>query len=260
MSELLITALLGLVLGSFISMLSWRLPQLMFHPADEQLKAISLERSQCPKCESTLAWYQLIPLISWLINLGHCQTCKQPISWRYPLIELSATALTLLAVWQFGFNMHGWLAALFLLWLLTISVIDLEHHLILDNLSLPLLWIGLAINAFGQFTDPQQAILGAVLGYSVLWLIYQIHFRLTGKHGMGYGDFKLTAALGAWFGASALPQIIVIAAISSLMIAILLIITRKQAWQSYMAFGPFLAIGGALQLFLDEQVLIEWLL
>lgn len=260
MSELFITGLLGLVFGSFISMLSWRLPRIMFHPADEQLKAISLGGSHCPKCESRLAWYQLIPLSSWLVSLGRCQTCKQPISWRYPLIEISATALALLAVWQFGFNMSGLIGALFLLWLLTISVIDLEHHLILDNLSLPLLWVGLLLNAFGQFTDPQQAILGAVFGYGILWLIYQIHFRLTGKHGMGYGDFKLTAALGAWFGVSALPQIIVVAAISSLVIAVLLIMTRKQAWQSHMAFGPFLAIGGAVQLFAGEQALIEWLL
>lgn len=260
MSDLFIAALLGLVFGSFISMLSWRLPRVMFNSADKQLKAISLGRSQCPKCETPLAWYQLIPLFSWLLSLGRCQTCKQPISWRYPLIEVSAALLATLAVWQFGLNLNGLIAALFLLWLLTISVIDLEHHLILDNLSLPLLWLGLLLNAFGQFTDPQQAILGAVLGYGTLWLIYQIHFRLTGKHGMGYGDFKLTAALGAWFGATALPQIIVIAAISSLVIAIFLIISRKQAWQSQMAFGPFLAIGGAVQLFVGEQALVEWLL
>lgn len=260
MGDLLIAALLGLVFGSFISMLSWRLPRIMFNPADEQLKAISLGGSQCPKCETSLKWYQLIPLLSWLFSLGRCQTCKQPISWRYPVIEISAALLAVIAVWQFGFNLNGLIAALFLLWLLTISVIDLEHHLILDNLSLPLLWLGLLLNAFGQFSDPQQAILGAVLGYGVLWLIYQIHFRLTGKQGMGYGDFKLTAALGAWFGVSALPQIIVIAAISSLVIAILLILSRKQAWQSQMAFGPFLAIGGAVQLFVGEQALIEWLL
>lgn len=241
-------------------MLSWRLPRLMGLDGDQQLKAVSLGGSKCPSCSASLPWYRLIPVISWLASRGRCHHCKQRISWRYPLIEVSSATLVLLAVWQFGLNLNGLIAVVFLLWLLTISVIDLELHLILDNLSLPLLWLGLLLNAFGHFTDPQQAILGAALGYSLLWLVYQIHHLLTRRHGMGYGDFKLTAALGAWLGASALPQIILVAAFSSLVIALLLIILRKQAWQSYMAFGPFLALGGAFSLFFGEQALSLWLI
>lgn len=249
---LIITALVGLILGSFISMLSWRLPRIMELSGRQQLQAISLGGSKCPHCQTQLPWYRLIPVISWLISRGKCHACQTRISARYPIIELFSATLTLGAIWLFGLELKGVLFALFALWLLTISIIDLEHKLILDNLSLPLLWLGLILNAFGTITSPEQAILGAATGYFSLWLIYQIHHLITGKHGMGYGDFKLTAALGAWLGLAALPQIIVIAAMASLVVALVLLILKKQEWQNEMAFGPYLALGGLATLVISE--------
>jgi leader peptidase (prepilin peptidase)/N-methyltransferase len=245
--------LLGLLLGSFISMLSWRLPRIMELDGREQLKAISLGGSKCPQCQTNIPWTRLIPLFSWLASKGQCHACNTPISVRYPLIEFTSALLVFISFYLLGNTLEAWLTALFALWLLTISIIDFEHKLILDNLSLPLLWIGLLINSFGVFASPQDAILGAAVGYLSLWTIYQIHHLLTGRHGMGFGDFKLTAALGAWLGIMALPQVIIIAALSSLLIALLLILFKKQAWQQEMAFGPFLALGGLASLVLAQQ-------
>lgn len=254
---LALSALLGLVIGSFISMLSWRLPRIMELEADAQLKAISFGGSKCPQCQHSLPWYRLIPLFSWLGSRGRCHHCNAPISARYPLIELSSALLVTFSAWHYGLSLEGALVSLFLLWLLTISVIDIEHHLILDNLSLPLIWLGLIINAFGLFTSAQDAILGAVVGYLLLWLVFHGYRLLTKKEGMGYGDFKLLAALGAWAGMASLAQIIVIAAASSLIVALLLVISRRHEWQSQLAFGPYLAFGGALSLIYGDQFLIN---
>jgi leader peptidase (prepilin peptidase) / N-methyltransferase len=244
--------LFGLLLGSFISMLSWRLPRIMELDGRAQLKAISLGGSKCPHCQTNIPWTRLIPLVSWLIAKGRCHACQAPISARYPLIEFSSASLVFLSFFLLGNSLEAWLIAGFALWLLTLSIIDFEHKLILDNLSLPLLWLGLLVNGFGVFTSAQDAILGAAVGYLSLWTIYQIHFQLTKREGMGYGDFKLTAALGAWLGLMALPQIIVIAAVSSLVIALILLVLKKQYWQQQMAFGPFLALGGLSSLILNQ--------
>ncbi len=249
---LISSGLMGLVFGSFISMLSWRLPQIMELNLTEQLNEISLGGSKCPNCQTKLPWYRLIPVISWLATYGHCHQCKQPISIRYPIIELSSAISVMLVISYFGFNLHGALAALLVLWLLIISVIDIEHQLILDNLSLPLLWLGLLVNTFDTFTSPQHAILGAIAGYGLLWLVFHLYRLITGKHGMGYGDFKLLAALGAWLGISALPSIIMIAACTSLIIGLTLILIKKHHWQSQIAFGPFLALGGIISLVLQQ--------
>lgn len=244
--------LLGLLLGSFISMLSWRLPRIMELDGRAQLKAISLGGSKCPHCESQIPWTRLIPLFSWLASKGRCHACQTPISIRYPLTEATSALLVFLSFYLFGNTLETWLIAGFALWLLTLSIIDIEHKLILDSLSLPLLWLGLLVNSFGIFTQPQDAILGAAVGYLSLWVIYQVHFQLTKREGMGYGDFKLTAALGAWLGLIALPQIILIAAVSSLVIALIFFLLKKQHWQQQMAFGPFLALGGFSSLVLNQ--------
>ncbi|MGE4501830.1 MAG: A24 family peptidase [Thiomicrospira sp.] len=254
---LLFSSLIGLILGSFISMLSWRLPRLMDLDPSAQFKAISVGGSKCPHCQSQLPWYRLIPLVSWLISRGRCHQCHTPISPRYPLIELSSALLLSFTIWHYGLTLEGVLVALFLLWLLTLSIIDLEHHLILDNLSLPLLWLGLIINAFGLFTPAQDAILGAVAGYLILWLVFHAYRLLTAKEGMGYGDFKLLAALGAWTGVNALAQIIVLSALSSLIVAFILIMLRRQDWQSQLAFGPYLALGGAISLIYGDEILLN---
>ncbi|UQB43484.1 prepilin peptidase [Thiomicrospira microaerophila] len=233
-------------------MLSWRMPRIMELDGREQLKSISLGGSKCPKCQNPIPWTRLIPVISWLISKGKCHHCHTAISARYPLIELSSGLLMLVTFALLGNTLEAWLTALLALWLLTISIIDFEHKLILDNLSLPLVWLGLLINTQGFFASPQDAIFGAAVGYMSLWTIYQIHHLLTGREGMGFGDFKLTAALGAWLGVMALPQVIVIAAVTSLVISLGLMLMKKQAWQQEMAFGPFLALGGLVSLFLIQ--------
>lgn len=251
------TFILGLLLGSFISMLTWRLPRIQTLSSMEQWRAISLGRSKCPHCQSPLAWYHLIPVVSWLASLGRCQQCQQPISIRYPLIELASASLMLLALYHFGLNEQTLWTALLFLTLLTITIIDLEHQLILDNLSLPLLWLGLILNAFSIFTTADLAILGAAFGYLSLWLVFHIYRLMTGKAGMGYGDFKLFAAIGAWLGIYALPQVILIASFAGLVVAISLMIIGKHQWQTKMAFGPFLALSAIATLVLGDQWLIE---
>lgn len=250
-----LSALIGLIVGSFISMLSWRLPRLMELEPEEQLKIISVHRSHCPHCQTPLPWYRLIPLFSWLISLGKCHACQQKISKRYPLIELCTALATAFMVYHFGLNFVGGLAVLFTWFVITICVIDLEHHLILDKLSLPLLWIGLIINTQSTFATPTEAILGAVAGYLMLWLLFHVFKLLTGKEGMGYGDFKFLAALGAWFGIASLPQIILIASISSLVVGVVLAVSRIKSLQDEIPFGPYLAIGGWASLIFGSELI-----
>jgi len=241
---LLFSGLIGLVIGSFISMLTWRMPRILMMEDDEQLKAITFGGSKCPHCQVNLPWYRLVPVLSWLWSKGKCHSCKAPISPRYPIIEVATASATVIIIWLFGPTLNGLAALLFTWVLITISVIDIEHQLILDNLSLPLLWLGLLFNTQSLFTSPVDAIWGAILGYMLLWILFQSFKLITGKEGMGYGDFKLLAALGAWFGVMALPQIILIASVSSLVIGLGGVLLKLRAYDSPLAFGPFLAIGG----------------
>lgn len=258
-NELLLITGFGLLMGSFISMLSWRLPRMMEWPGEAQLKHLSFSRSHCPKCDTPLHWKQLFPVISWLMSLGRCRHCQEPISVRYPLIELTTMLLTGLVAYHFGLDTKGWLALVFTWILITITVIDIEHQLILDILSLPLLWLGLLINSQSLFTTPTEAIWGAAIGYMLLWTLFYAFKFFTGKEGMGFGDFKLLAALGAWFGIASLAQIILIASLSSLVIVILLTLMKKQKLNEAVAFGPFLALGGLFTLLLGSQYALTWL-
>ena len=241
---LVFSGLIGLVMGSFISMLTWRMPRILMMDDNEQFKAITFGGSKCPSCDTNLPWYRLIPVFSWLWSKGKCHHCQTPISTRYPLIEVATTITTVLIIWLYGPNLVGFAALLFSWILITISVIDFEHQLILDNLSLPLLWLGLLFNTQSLFTNPVDAIWGAILGYMLLWILFHIFKLITGKEGMGYGDFKLLAALGAWFGVMAIPQIILIASLSSLVIGLGGVLLKLRTYDSPLAFGPFLAIGG----------------
>ncbi|MDX1347064.1 MAG: A24 family peptidase [Thiomicrorhabdus chilensis] len=252
---LLFSALIGLIIGSFISMLSWRLPRILMMEESEQLKTISLGGSKCPNCDARLPWYRLIPLFSWVFSKGRCHACKARISMRYPLIELTTAGATTLIVWQFGLTATGLTALAFIWILITISVIDIEHQLILDSLSLPLLWLGLLFNTQTLFTTPTDAIWGAAVGYMILWILFHSFKLLTGKEGMGYGDFKLLAALGAWFGLAAIPQIILIASVSSLLIGVGGVLLKLRDYQSPLAFGPFLALGGAVTLLMGSNIM-----
>ena len=241
---LLFSALIGLVIGSFISMLTWRMPRILMMEESEQLKAVTFGGSKCPNCDANLPWYRLIPVFSWLWTKGKCHNCKTAISPRYPMIELATAIATVLIMWLYGPTLIGFAALLFTWLLITISVIDIEHQLILDNLSLPLLWLGLLFNTQSLFTSPTDAIWGAILGYMLLWVLFHSFKLITGKEGMGYGDFKLLAALGAWFGVMAIPQIILIASVSSLIIGLGGVLLKLRSYDSPLAFGPFLAIGG----------------
>jgi len=251
---LIFSTFIGLILGSFISMLTWRLPRIMEQEGSEQLKLISMGGSKCPQCDSELPWYRLIPLFSWLASRGKCHHCQVKISPRYPIIELSTAIGTSLVIWWFGLTPTGHAALAFTLILITICVIDFEHHLILDNLSLPLLWLGLLINTQSVFTTPLEAIWGAAIGYLLLWTVFHAFKLLTGKEGMGYGDFKLLAALGAWFGFAALPQIILIAALVSILVGIAGILLKLRSMETPLAFGPFLALGGWATLFFGSSL------
>ncbi len=251
---LIFSGIIGLLVGSFLSMLTWRLPRLMLAGEEQILKKISLGGSKCPQCDATIPWYRLIPLFSWLLSGGKCHNCDNKISVRYPLIELFTTALTVACIWHFGATIEGIAATLFSWLLITIFVIDFEHQLILDSLSLPLLWLGLLFNTQNLFVTPTDAIIGAAVGYLLLWTVYHLFKILTGKEGMGYGDFKLLAALGAWFGFLALPQIILIAAVSSILISVIGIVLKTRGKDTPLAFGPFLAIGGWATLFLGPSI------
>lgn len=252
----LFSAVIGLIVGSFLSMLTWRLPRLMLEGESDILKKLSIGGSKCPKCGTQIPWYRLIPVFSWLLSKGKCHHCEASISPRYPIIELFTASLTVACIWHFGANTMGFISVLFSWILISIFIIDFEHQLILDNLSLPLLWLGLIVNTQNTFTTPTDAIIGAAVGYLILWTVFHIFKLITGKEGMGYGDFKLLAALGAWFGLLAIPQIILIAALSSISIMLTAIILKQRSKDTPMAFGPFLTIGGWSCLFFGTNIFI----
>jgi leader peptidase (prepilin peptidase)/N-methyltransferase len=258
-SPLLFATLTGLIVGSFISMLSWRLPRMLEKSGQYQWHKISTSRSECPSCNKVIPWYRLIPLLSWLISLGKCSSCSSSISIRYPLIELATLIITLFIVWHANeINSLTIFLLIFAWFLITISVVDIEHLLILDNLSLPLLWIGLAINSQAVFVEPQLAIWGAIVGYGLLWLVFISFKFITNKEALGQGDFKLLAALGAWTGIVAIPQIIFLAAIMSIFISLILAVLIKRPINQPMPFGPFLAFGALFSLILGSRFIEEY--
>ncbi len=246
---LIFNGILGLLMGSLASMLSYRLPRQMEENFWKQWHNLTLSRSQCPHCQHVLSAWQLIPLFSYLFNRGRCHYCGHKISPRYPLIEALNSGLFLWIAWVTYPQPDLYLASLILGYgLLLIGIIDWETQLILDNLSLPLLWMGLIANFYWQWVDFEQSLWGAILGYLSLWLVYQVHLRITGREGMGYGDFKLFAALGAWVGANLLPQVILLAALAALITTLGQILAQKlkPKLTASLPFGPFLALGGWL--------------
>jgi leader peptidase (prepilin peptidase)/N-methyltransferase len=272
--------LLGLLVGSFLNVVAYRLPlqlQRAWHrearawldstpPAEDAPETVEhppaepeaepepetfnlvVPRSRCPRCGAAIAARDNIPVLSWLWLRGRCRHCGVAISWRYPLMELASGALAVLVVMQFGAGWQG-LAALVLAWaLLALTAIDLDHQLLPDVITLPLLWLGLLINVSGTFVPLADAVIGAVCGYLVLWGVYWLFRLATGREGMGYGDFKLLAALGAWFGWEALPPVLLIASLSGALYGTAAILGRRRARRAPFAFGPFLALAGWLVL------------
>lgn len=261
---------LGLVVGSFLNVVILRLPQQMHAqwrrdaaeyleqplPADcESVPGLALPPSHCPQCQASLRWWHNIPVLSFVLLKGRCHACQCPISWQYPLVEILAAGLALWAGWLFGPTLLG-VAVIGLGWtLLTLTVIDQRTQLLPDVIVLPLLWVGLLLNLHSGFVSLEQAVIGAAAGYMSLWSIYQLFKLTTGKEGMGFGDFKLLAALGAWFGWMALPAIVLLSSVVGLVWALALRLRGSMQAGQAMPFGPFLAIAGWIYVVADEQVL-----
>lgn len=252
---------LGLLVGSFLNVVIHRLPLMMEkdwkeqccelleiesseHTSDNEKFNLISPRSRCPFCNHQIKAIENIPIISYLFLKGKCSQCKNKISIRYPLIEfVSALAVTVVAFF-FGVSIQTFFA-LFLIWgLISLTMIDFDHQLLPDDITLPLLWLGIAINLFGVFTDINSSVLGAIFGYGILWFVYITFKIVTGKEGMGHGDFKLLAALGAWFGWQSLPLIIILSSVVGAAIGISLMIFKSHNRNTQIPFGPYLAIAG----------------
>jgi|TARA_B100000315_G_scaffold40776_2_gene35599 leader peptidase (prepilin peptidase)/N-methyltransferase len=250
----LITVVVALVVGSFLNVVIVRLPrqlQWQWHGKQAGLPkppGIAGPASQCPSCGQPIRWRDNLPLVSFLMLKGRCRSCEAAISARYPLVETLCAVLSLVVVAVMGVQWPT-LAALAFTWvLIALAFIDLEHLLLPDRLTLPLLAVGLGVNAANGFTDVTSAVIGTAAGYGVLWIVFHGFRAITGKEGMGHGDFKLLAALGAWMGWQMLPLIVLLSAATGAIIGITLLILQRQQRGQQIPFGPYLAGGGWLAL------------
>ncbi len=261
----LVVTLVGLMVGSFLNVVIYRLPLMMESqwrkqchefldlpaPEGEEPETVfNLARpgSHCPQCKHAIAPLENMPVLSWLLQAGKCRHCNAPIGIRYPLVESATALLSVLVAIKFG---PGWLTAFLLLFtwaLVVLTMIDIDHQLLPDDITIPLMWIGLMINTQGMLVDLQSAVIGAIAGYMLLWTVYWLFKLLTGKEGMGYGDFKLLAALGAWMGWQVLPAIILLSSLVGAVIGISLIVFRGQDRNVPIPFGPYLASAGFITL------------
>ncbi|HHJ11978.1 MAG TPA: prepilin peptidase [Chromatiales bacterium] len=267
-------ALLGLSVGSFLNVVIHRMPlmlerqwkrecrELLELEAEQETRErfnLIVPRSRCPHCGHRIGALENIPLLSWLWLRGRCRACREPIGLQYPMVELFTALLTLLVLWRLGPTAQALAAMLFTWTLIALSGIDLKIYILPDNITLPLLWLGLLLNWQGLYTSLDSALLGAVAGYLSLWLLYHGFRLLTGKEGMGYGDFKLFAAIGAWLGWQMLPLVIILAAVAGAVIGIGLIVLRGRDRAQPIPFGPFLAIGGWVALMWGEEITRSYL-
>jgi leader peptidase (prepilin peptidase) / N-methyltransferase len=264
----IVAAVVGLCVGSFLNVVIHRLPRMLEHGWQSECAELRGEaapeqspynlvvpRSACPSCGHKITALENIPVISWLALRGKCSACRADISARYPLVEILGAVLAACAVLHFGPTWQA-LAACGLLWaLLALTFIDFDTQLLPDDITLPLLWAGLGVNAFGLFVPLQQAVIGAMAGYLSLWTIYWLFKLIRGKEGMGYGDFKLLAALGSWMGWQMLPPIILMSSVVGAFIGITLVAFKGRDHNIPLAFGPYLAIAGAVALFFGRPLL-----
>ena len=260
-------AVIGLCVGSFLNVVIHRLPKMMERGWADQCAELAgrepeakprydlvVPRSACPACGHAITAIENIPVVSWLALRGRCRACKAPISPRYPVVELVAGALAVAAVWQFGAGWKGLAACAFLWTLLALAFIDADTQLLPDDLTLPLLWGGLVANLFGLFVPLASAVVGAMAGYLVLWAVYWLFKLVRGKEGMGYGDFKLLAALGAWLGWPMLPQIVLVSSVLGAVGGILMIVLEGRDKAVPLPYGPWLAGAGAVALFFGPAI------
>ena len=264
--------LLGLCIGSFLNVVIYRTPkmmeqewrqdcQMLLHPEqaliDQSKLTLSKPASTCPKCHSAIRWYQNIPVVSWLILRGRCASCQNPISIRYPLIELLTAICSLVIALVFGASLQM-LFGLLLTWtLIALTFIDFDTQLLPDRYTLTLAALGLAVNSYAIYTSPTAAIWGYSIGFLCLWIVYYLFKIVTGKEGMGYGDFKLLAALGAWMGPLMLPLIVLLSSLVGAIIGIILLKIRKE--NKAFAFGPYIAIAGWIAFIWGEPIMKAYL-
>ncbi|MDH5285709.1 MAG: A24 family peptidase [Betaproteobacteria bacterium] len=255
-------AVLGLLVGSFLNVVIHRLPKMLERGWAQQCaelrgeEAVSepaynlvVPRSACPSCGHRIGALENVPVLSWLALRGRCRGCGARIPARYPIVELTAGVLAAAAIWRFGPTWQG-LGACVLLWaLVALTFIDADTQLLPDDITLPLLWAGLAANLFGLFVPLADAVIGAIAGYVSLWTVYWAFKLIRGKEGMGYGDFKLLAALGAWLGWKVLPGIVLISSAVGAIVGIALIVFRRHDRAVPLPYGPYLAAAGAIALF-----------
>ena len=265
-------ALLSLIVGSFLNVVVYRLPKMMeytwYHDcreflADEvanikpkKLPQVTLSKpdSTCPKCDHKIRFYENIPVFSWLLLRGKCSQCTNKISARYPLIEVSTMVLSLIAAHHFGATIIT-LWVLLLTWsLISLTMIDFDHMLLPDQITLPLLWLGLLININGTFVPLSDAVIGAAAGYMSLYSIFWLFKAITGKEGMGYGDFKLFAVFGAWVGWQLLPLLILMASVVGAIVGIALMLFKNHQREQGIPFGPYLAVAGWITLLWGEGI------
>jgi leader peptidase (prepilin peptidase) / N-methyltransferase len=277
--------LLGLIVGSFLNVVIYRLPIMLERewqtqaaevlaagkapasgPAPIERFTLSTPGSACPNCKAPIKAWQNIPVLSWLVLRGRCAACKAAISARYPLVELATGLLSAWVAWHFGLGMPAACALLVTWSLIALTGIDIDHQLLPDNITLPLMWAGLlAAVALGPVlgiplpVSPRDALIGAAAGYVSLWLVFHAFRLVTGKEGMGYGDFKLFAALGAWLGWKLLPLVIILSAASGAVLGIVLIALRGRDRSAPIPFGPYLAAAGWLAMMYGDSLVNTYL-
>ena len=261
--------IIGLMIGSFLNVAIYRLPKMMEHEWIRNCRELQQDaaagdvpppakynlvvpRSACPACGHNIAAWENIPIVSYLLLRGKCSACKTPISIRYPLVEALTGLLAGVIAWQFGVTGIALAAMIFAFALVALTFIDFDTHLLPDDITLPLLWIGIIVNMNNGFTDLQSSVIGAMAGYLILWSIYWLFKIVTGKE--GYGEFKLLAAIGAWFGWQLLPAVLLLSSIVGSVIGIGLIVLAKHGREMPIPFGPYLALGGIAALFWGTQL------
>ncbi len=266
---ILCASVFGLVVGSFLNVVIYRLPVMLERdwraqcaeflntpnasPPQEKFN-LATPRSKCPQCNHPIRAYENIPVLSYVLLRGRSSACSAKISSRYPIIELATGILSAAVAWRYDYSVAAACALLLSYALITLTMIDFDHQLLPDNITLPFLWLGLLLSVFGIFTDMQSSIIGAVAGYLILWTVYQVFKWVTGKEGMGYGDFKLLALLGAWLGWQALPAIILLSSLVGAVVGIALIVFARRDRRIPIPFGPYLAAAGWIYLLWGTQL------
>ena len=261
--------ILGALIGSFLNVVILRMPPLLefdwrgqfrelldLEPCEDQRPSgLVLSQSRCPSCGHHIRPWENIPIVSYLFLRGKCSSCHNRISLRYPMVELVTAVLFAVTIWHFGPTLQGLSALVLTAFIVTLTFIDIDHQLLPDNLTLPLLWAGILISLWSIHTPLASSVIGAIAGYLALWAVYHVFRLLTGKEGMGYGDFKLLAAFGAWLGWSMLPLIILLSSVVGAMTGLLLMASGKLKRDNPMPFGPYIAAAGWIALIWGDAII-----